>query len=87
MILLPPALPLPTNNLRNNDSRMQYADFQRSGLPIGSGVVESAGKQFKHRLAAPGMRWSRSGVERLLPFIDARLSNRLDPLLQHCFPF
>jgi hypothetical protein len=75
------------NYFRNNHQRMQYADFQRAGLPIGSGVVESAAKQCKHRLAATGMRWSHDGIQRLAPFIDARLSNRLDSLLQHCFPF
>jgi hypothetical protein len=75
------------NYFRNNSQRMQYADFQRAGLPIGSGVIESAAKQYKHRLAATGMRWSQDGIQRLAPFIDARLSNRLDSLLQHCFPF
>jgi len=75
------------NYFRTHLQRMQYADFQRAGLPIGSGVVESAAKQYKHRLAAAGMRWSQQGIQRLSPFIDARLSNRLDPLLHHCFPF
>jgi len=75
------------NYFRTHLQRMQYADFQRAGLPIGSGVVESAAKQYKHRLAAAGMRWSQHGIQRLSPFIDARLSNRLEPLLHHCFPF
>lgn len=75
------------NYFRTHLQRMQYADFQHAGLPIGSGVVESAAKQYKHRLAAAGMRWSNDGIQRLSPFIDARLSNRLEPLLEHCFPF
>ena len=75
------------NYFRTHLQRMQYADFQLAGLPIGSGVVESAAKQYKHRLAAAGMRWSNDGIQRLSPFIDARLSTRLEPLLEHCFPF
>ena len=51
-----------------NHERMQYHDFQQALLPIGSGTVESGAKQAKHRLAAAGMRWSRTGLETSCPF-------------------
>jgi hypothetical protein len=58
--------------------RMRYLDFQEAGLPIGSGSVESEVKQFKQRLAAPGMRWSRPGVERMIPLRAAVLDGSFD---------
>lgn len=63
---------------RNNKNRMQYLDMQEQGWPIGSGTVESAGKQFAARLAGPGMRWSRHGAERMIPLRAAILGQRFD---------
>ena len=48
-----------------NHERMQYRDFESAHLPIGSGIVESGAKQAKQRLCAPGMRWSRAGLENI----------------------
>ena len=48
------------------------------GQTLGSGFVESGAKQFKARLAGPGMHWSRTGAERLLPIRSAILSGRFD---------
>jgi hypothetical protein len=50
---------------------MNYLEMRTEGWVIGSGMVESGGKQFKHRFAGPGMRWSRLGAERLLPIRTA----------------
>ncbi len=61
-----------------HQARMRYLDFQEAGLPIGSGSVESEVKQFKQRLAGPGMRWSRPGAERMLPIRAAVLDNSFD---------
>ncbi len=61
-----------------HQARMRYLDFQEAGFPIGSGTVESAVKQFKHRLAAPRMRWSRPGAERMIPIRAALLDNSFD---------
>ena len=61
-----------------HQARMRYLDFQEAGLPIGSGSVESEVKQFKHRLTAPGMRWSRPGVERMIPIRPAVLDGSFD---------
>jgi hypothetical protein len=61
-----------------HQARMHYRDFQEARFPIGSGSVESEVKQFKQRLAAPGMRWSRPGVERLIPIRAAVLDGSFD---------
>jgi hypothetical protein len=62
--------------------RMQYAEFQEQGYPIGSGTVESGVKQFKLRLTGPGMRWSRVGAERMLIIRAAVLQDSFDVLWQ-----
>jgi hypothetical protein len=61
-----------------HQARMRYLDFQDAGLPIGSGSVESEVKQFKQRLAGPGMPWSRPGAERIIPIRAAVLDNSFD---------
>ena len=53
--------------LRSNYRRMNYLEMREEGWPIGSGMVESGIKQFKARFTGPGMRWSRSSAEGLLP--------------------
>jgi len=62
--------------------RMQYAEFQEQGYPIGSGTVESGVKQFKVRLTGPGMRWSRSGAERMLVIRASVMQDSFDALWQ-----
>jgi hypothetical protein len=59
-------------------ARMRYLDFQEAGFPIGSGSVESEVKQFKQRLTASGMHWSRPGAERMIPIRAAVLDNSFD---------
>lgn len=60
--------------------RMQYQEFREDGYPIGSGSVESAVKQHKARLTAAGMRWSRTGAERMLVVRGAVLDGSFDSL-------
>jgi hypothetical protein len=60
--------------------RMQYQEFREEGYPIGSGTVESGIKQFKARLAGPGMRWSRLAAERMLVVRSAVLASDFDAL-------
>lgn len=60
--------------------RMQYHTFREEGYPIGSGTVESAIKQCKLRLTGPGMRWSRSGAERMLLIRTAVIDQSFDAL-------
>jgi hypothetical protein len=62
--------------------RMHYQHFRADGYPIGSGGVESAIKQFKHRFTGAGMRWSRPGAERMVSVRSAILSDSLPSLWQ-----
>jgi len=62
----------------DNQRRMQYQDLRDDGWPIGSGVVESACKLFRHRFVASGMRWSRPGLQHLLPIRAAVLGHSFD---------
>ncbi len=71
---------------RNNHKRMQYMEFREDGFPIGSGMIESGVKQFKARFTGPGMRWSRHGLQHLLPIRAAVLSHSFDSLWQAAFP-
>lgn len=55
------------NYLRTRTRHMQYAEFRRLSLPIGSGVTEAACKTvFTQRLKLSGMRWSRPGAQVIL---------------------
>jgi len=48
--------------LRKNKRWMQYADYRRAGMPIGSGVTEAACKTvFTQRLKRSGMAWKTEG--------------------------
>jgi hypothetical protein len=62
----------------SNHRRMQYMQLREDGWVIGSGMVESGCKQFKARLAGPGMRWSRLGAEHLLPIRAAIMGDQFD---------
>jgi hypothetical protein len=64
----------------NHKRRMQYLEFREEGYLIGSGPVESGAKQFKARFTGPGMRWSRAGIERLIPVRAAIMSGHFDNL-------
>ena len=45
---------------------MDYPTFRRNGWPIGSGVTESAVKQFNKRVKGTEQFWSVPGVESIL---------------------
>jgi len=45
---------------------MDYATFRRKGWPIGSGVTESAVKQFNKRVKGTEQFWSVPAVETIL---------------------
>ena len=62
-----------------NKDKMQYCDFKRRGLPIGSGPVEAACKTVVGaRLKRSGMRWSRPGGQNVLNLRIHQLSGRWD---------
>jgi hypothetical protein len=52
--------------LRNNATRMKYAEYRRDGLPITSSYVESAVKQFNYRVKGTEKFWSEEGAEQML---------------------
>jgi hypothetical protein len=68
--------------LARDQRRMQYMERREEGYVIGSGMVESGGKQFKSRFCGPGMRWNREGIERLIPIRAAIMSDCFDATWQ-----
>jgi hypothetical protein len=55
------------NYLRTRAKYLQYAEYRRQGLPLGSGVTEAACKTvFTQRLKLSGMRWSVAGAQTIL---------------------
>lgn len=71
--------------LDRHKRRMRYLELREEGYVIGSGMVESGGKQFKARFCGPGMRWSRRGIERLIPIRAAIMSGRFDTMWQAAY--
>jgi hypothetical protein len=56
---------------------LQYAAFQAQGLPIGSGVVESANKLVvEARLKGSGMHWQRANITPMVALRASRCSGR-----------
>lgn len=65
----------------NNQKRMDYARFRQQGYFIGSGTVESAGKQIASlRLKRAGARWTENGAVATAKARAAWLSNQWDVL-------
>jgi hypothetical protein len=62
--------------LRKHRERLpNYAHYQRLGLPIGSGAVESSIKQIGARVKIAGACWKRDNVGRILTLRCAYLNN------------
>ena len=54
--------------LEQNTARMHYGTYRQRDYFIGSGAIESAGKQIAAaRLKGPGMRWNVADLNALLP--------------------
>ena len=65
----------------NNQHRMDYARFRQMGYFIGSGTVESAGKQIAGlRLKRAGARWAETGAIATAKARAAWLSDQWDDL-------
>src|SRR6266581_2809324 len=63
-------------SFKNQRERMDYADYQARGLPIGSGVVEAACKTLAtQRLKRSGMSW-RDGKQAILTIRSLQQSDR-----------
>ncbi len=65
--------------LKKNRHRMQYAECSELGLPIGSGVVESACKTLvTQRMKNSGMRWTQEGGQAILTMRSGCQRDRFD---------
>lgn len=51
---------------RDHRQHLHYQAMEKAGAPMGSGAVESLGKQFQRRLRSCGQFWSRPGLSHLL---------------------
>lgn len=64
---LAPGLESIIHYFQQNQGRMQYGTYQQRGYFIGSGAIESAGKQLTAaRIKGPGMRWNVTDLNALL---------------------
>ena len=53
--------------LTNNESRMNYPEYRKAGLPISSAMIESLIKEINHRVKGTEKFWSRpDGAESIL---------------------
>ena len=67
--------------LDKHRDHIDYAKFKELGLPIGSGMVESACKWLiQQRFKGVGMRWSEDGFNHLLHLRLAWINGRFDEL-------
>jgi hypothetical protein len=69
--------------LNGHRDHMDYAKYEALGLPLGSGMVESACKWLiQQRFKGVGMRWSEAGFNHLLPLRLAWVNGTFDELFQ-----
>ncbi len=67
--------------LKTHLEHIQYRQFKKMGLPIGSGMIESACKWLiQQRFKGVGMRWSEDGFNHLLHLRLAWVNQRFDSL-------
>ena len=75
------------NYLDAHRNHIDYAKFKELGLPIGSGIVESACKWLiQQRFKGVGMRWSEDGFNHLLHLRLAWVNGRFDDLFAWNLP-
>jgi len=65
--------------LHNHRRWMKYDEYLAAGLPVATGVVESAcGSVVKHRMEGEGKRWSLDGAEAILALRSLKKSHDND---------
>ena len=73
--------------LKTHEDHIQYDQFKAAGLPIGSGLVESACKWLiQQRFKGVGMRWSEPGFNHLLHLRLAWVNQRFDSFFPAMIP-
>jgi hypothetical protein len=76
-----PTLKRVRDYLHTHLQHLQYRTFKQQGLPLGSGMVESACKWLiTQRFKGVGMRWSEPGFDHLLILRVAWVNQRFDAL-------
>lgn len=69
------------NYLQTHQKHIKYQQFKELGLPLGSGMVESACKWLiQQRFKGVGMRWSENGFNSLLHLRLTWVNGRFDQL-------
>ncbi|MEO9029837.1 MAG: hypothetical protein ABI413_13590 [Ktedonobacteraceae bacterium] len=80
-----PAIGKKLQYLSHRSQQMQYPIYQAAGLPIGSGMVESANKLVVEvRMKGAGMHWKRENVNRMLTLRNAVCNDRWNETWQGC---
>jgi hypothetical protein len=73
--------------LKTHEDHIHYEHFKAAGLPIGSGLVESACKWLiQQRFKGVGMRWSEAGFNYLLYLRLAWINQRFDSFFPDMVP-
>lgn len=73
--------------LKAHEEHIRYEQCKEAGLPIGSGLVESACKWLiQQRFKGVGMRWSEAGFHHLLHLRLAWVNQRFDGLFPELTP-
>lgn len=62
---------------RAHRDHIHYEDRENEGAPLGSGAVESLGKQLQRRMRGCGQFWNRSGLSNLLKLSVLAKNNEL----------
>lgn len=88
--LVNPATPRPPHDqeaitrevsyFKDHKDHLHYRRMEKAGAPMGSGAVESLGKQFQRRLRGCGQFWTRPGLTHLLQ-LCVLVKNKDDHLL------
>lgn len=74
--------------LETNRDRMDYAAYQKRGLLIGSGAIESAHRTVvQKRLKRSGQRWSLTGAQQVLNLRVCFMSERWELVRNQIEPF
>ncbi len=70
--------------IENNNDRMRYRSLRQQGMPIGSGITESACKTLVNmRAKGAGQRWSVPGLRGTLQLRALNASDRFDSFWVH----
>jgi hypothetical protein len=82
---LRPALAPIIHYFQHNAARMRYGTYRQRGYFIGSGAIESAGKQITAaRIKGPGMRWNVTDLNALLVLRCVFLEHSWQTYWQSC---